>query len=195
MNHVSFDYKCQRKHGLPEDGQTEDIQLPDEHANQAADHCASHRTLAVQSPPQVHVASSHPQAYSSDDKHNMDPRIPDPKGERCTPHLEAYREHDDNRKRSSVQLPEYHDDRDSTIIHFGVIGTHEGKTFIPKRSVHRNALDDLAHPYDEDQDFYVLDVNLDGDQIDYLLHYSEIYNAGGEYTLFLPKIADCFAHP
>lgn len=76
-------------------------------------------------------------------------------------------------------MPEYRDDRDGAIIHFGVIGTREGKTLIPKRSVHRNALDDLAHPYDEEGDFYVLDVNLDGDQIDQLLHYSEIYNAGG----------------
>ncbi|GAB7328729.1 hypothetical protein MBLNU13_g00640t4 [Cladosporium sp. NU13] len=84
----------------------------------------------------------------------------------------------------SIQLPEYRDDRDSAIIHFGVIGTHEGKTLVPKRCVHRNALDDLAHPYEEDEDFYVLDVNLDGDQIDHLLHYSEIYNAGDQRSAY-----------
>lgn len=104
---------------------------------------------------------------------------------------EVHREQDGNGDLSSIQLPEYRDDRDNSIIHFGVIGTHEGKTIIPKRSVHRNALDDLAHPYVEDQDFYMLQVNLDGDQIDHLLQCSEIYDAGGEQTNFLLKTADC----
>jgi hypothetical protein len=99
---------------------------------------------------------------------------------RHVPRQGMHGEQDDNWRPSSIQLPEYRDDRDSSIIHFGAIGTHEGKTFIPKRSIHRNALDDLAHPYNEDQDFYVLSVNLDGDQIDQLLHANEIYNAGGE---------------
>ena len=110
---------------------------------------------------------------------------------RHVPRQGMHGEQDDNRRPSSIQLPKYHDDRDSSIIHFGTIGTHEGKTFIPKRTVHRNALDDLAHLYDEDQDFYVLDVNLDGDQIDHLLHCSETYYAEGEYTSFLQKTADC----
>jgi hypothetical protein len=42
----------------------------------------------------------------------------------------------------------------------------------------------------------MLDVNLDGDQIDHLLHSSEIYNAGGEHTDFLQKTAHCLLiHP
>lgn len=102
-----------------------------------------------------------------------------------------HREPDGNGKPLSIQLLEYRDDRDSAIIHFGTIGTHEGKTFIPKRSVHKNALDDLAHPYDENQDFYVLDVNLDGDQVDHLLQCSAIYDAGGERTDHQQKTADC----
>jgi hypothetical protein len=94
---------------------------------------------------------------------------------------ERHKEQNDKGRPSSAQLAEYRDDRNYAIIHFGAMGTHEGKTIIPKGSVHQSALDDLAHPYDEDQDFYVLDVNLDGDQIDRLLHYSRVYDAGGEF--------------
>jgi hypothetical protein len=195
INHSSSGYQCQRRPDLAEDGQTEDDQSINDHTNQAADHCASHRILAVQST-RGHVAKSQPQAYSNDDKHNEEAQIRDLKGERCAPRLNVHREQDGSGKPSSVQLPEFRDDRDNSIIHLGVIGTHEGKTLIPKRSVHRNALDDLAHPYDEEEEFYVLNVNLDGDQIDRLLHYSEIYTAGGEHTIFLPKIADCLLpHP
>lgn len=193
-NPTDYEYK-QRCH-LPEDGQTEDSQSPYGHASQVAYGCDSRRTLITQATPQVHVAASQPQAYSHDDKHNEEAQVRDLKGERCAPRLEMHREQDDNKDPSPVQLPEYHNDRNTAIIHFGVIGTHEGKTFVPKRSVHRNALKDLGHSYDEDQDFYVLNVNLDGDQVDQLLHYSEIYNAGGEYTVFLPKIAVCLlTHP
>jgi hypothetical protein len=194
MDH-SPEHKCKRGCKLAADGQTEENRSANDHAIRALYRCDNHETTTQSTPP-VHVAASQPQAYSSDDKPTVDARVRDLGGERCTPHLEVHREQDGNGKLSSIQLPKYRDDRDSTIIHFGVIGTHEGKTFIPKRSVHRNALDDLAYPYDEDQDFYVLDVNLDGDQIDQLLHYSEIYNAGGGCTIFLPKIADCLlTHP
>lgn len=181
---------------LAEDRQTEDGQSINDHANQAADCSDSRRTLVTKATPQVLVAASQPQAYSSNDKHNEEAQVRVLKGMRYAPCLDMHREQDDDKDPSPVRLPKYRDDRDSTIIHFGVIGTHEGKTLIPKCAVHRNALDDLAYSYDEDQDFYALDVNLDGDQIDQLLHYSEIYNAGGEYTMYLPKIADCLlTHP
>ena len=196
MNRSSCDYKCQRRCDFAEDEQPKDNQSTQDHANQAAYCSDSRRILVTQSTPQFHIAPSQRQAYSVDDIHSIDGRVPDLKGEQCATRPEMHGKRDDNGRPSSIQMPEYRDDRDGAIIHFGVIGTHEGKTVIPKRSVHRNALDDLAHPYDEEGDFYVLDVNLDGDQIDHLLHYSEIYNAAGVYTNFLPKIADCLlSHP
>jgi hypothetical protein len=184
MDHPWDYYERKRRCELAKDGQTIDNQWTNEHANQASYLCDNHRTLASQTHSQIHVAASQPQVDSSDDRHNMDARGGDLQNGQRTPLME-HRELDDNGKPSSIQLPKYRDDRDASIIHFGVVGTHEGKTFIPKLSVHRNALDDLAHPHNEDQDFYVLGVNLDGDQIDRLLHYSEIYNARGEHTNFL----------
>ena len=150
-------------------------------ANRAAHRCHNRKTSTTPSTSQRHVATSQPQTHSTDDTHNPDTRVHDLRSERYTPLSQDYREQDDHKTPSPTQLLKYVDDRDSTIIHFGVIGTHEGKTLIPKNLVHRNALDDLAHPYDEDGDVYVLDVNLDGDQIDCLLQYSEIYDAGGEF--------------
>ena len=185
------DYKSKRRCDLAAEGQRGDNQSTNDHANKAPYHRANRSTLLTHSTSQSHIATPQPQAYSSDDKHDADARAHDLGGERCAPHLKANRQPDNNRRFSSIQLSEYRDDRDSSIIHFGVTGTHEGKTLIPKSSVHRNALDDLAHPYVEDQDFYMLEVNLDGDQIDHLLQCSEIYDAGGECTILCkrPQIA------
>ena len=196
MDNPSPSDKCQRRRELAEDEQAEYERLISDHGNQAACRADSPRTQKTQATSQDHVAASQPQAYSNDATHDKEALVRDLRGERRATHLETHREQGVNTDPSRVPVPEYRDDRDGTIIHFGVIGTHEGKTVIPKRSVHRNALDDLAHSYDEEGDLYVLDVNLDGDQIDHLLHYSEVYNAGGVYTNFLPKIADCLLpHP
>lgn len=184
-------YECKRRCNLAEDEQLKNNRSTNDHADQPPYLCDNGKTLASQSSSQAQVATSLAQVFASDDKNNIDSRVRDLESERHAPRQEMHRGQGDNQRPSSIQLPEYCDIRDNSIIHVGVIGTHEGKTFIPKRSVHRNALDDLAHPYDEDQDFYVLDVNLDGDQIDHLLHCSEIYYAEGEYTSFLQKTADC----
>lgn len=83
---------------------------------------------------------------------------------------------------SSVVRPgEYRDDRNSEIIHSGIIGTVKGRTGFPKRTMHKNALDYLTYPYDEDEGFFMLHVNLGGDQIDELIHDSEVYQARGGY--------------
>ena len=37
---------------------------------------------------------------------------------------------------------------------------------MPKRLVHRDALHDLAYPYDEEEDFFMLRIALEKDQID-----------------------------
>lgn len=178
-------YECKRRCNLAEDEQIKNNRSTNDHADQPPYLCDNGKTLASQSSSQAQVATSLAQAFASDDKNNIDSRVRDLESERHAPRQEMHGGQDDNRRPSSIQLPEYRDDRDRSIIHFGVIGTQEGKTFIPKRSVHRNALDDLAYPYDENRDYFMLDVNLDGDQIDHLLHCSEIYDAGGEYTNLL----------
>ena len=61
----------------------------------------------------------------------------------------------------------------------------KGKTRMPKRLVHRDALHDLAYPYDEEEDFFLLRIALDKDQIDEVIKISEMYKAGGK--LHQPK--------
>lgn len=55
----------------------------------------------------------------------------------------------------------------------------KGKTRMPKRLVHRDALHDLAYPYDEEEDFFLLRIALEKDQIDEVIKISEMYKAGG----------------
>lgn len=57
----------------------------------------------------------------------------------------------------------------------------KGKTRMPKRLVHRDAIHDLAYPYDEEEDFFVLRIALEKDQIDEVIKISEMYKAGGKY--------------
>jgi hypothetical protein len=45
--------------------------------------------------------------------------------------------------------------------------------------VHRDALHDLAYQYDEEEDFFVLRIALEKDQIDEVIKISEMYTAGG----------------
>ena len=49
---------------------------------------------------------------------------------------------------------------------------------MPKRLVHRDALHDLAYPYDEEEDFFMLRIALEKDQIDEVIKISEMYKAG-----------------
>lgn len=65
----------------------------------------------------------------------------------------------------------------------------KGKTRMPKRLVHRDALHDLAYPYDDEEDFFLLRIALEKDQIDEVIKISEMYKAGGQcnlssYTIF-----------
>lgn len=59
----------------------------------------------------------------------------------------------------------------------------KGKTRMPKRLVHRDALHDLAYPYDEEDDFFLLRIALEKDQIDEVIKISEMYKAGGQYII------------
>ena len=54
---------------------------------------------------------------------------------------------------------------------------------MPKRLVHRDALHDLAYPYDEEEDFFMLRIALEKDQIDEVIKISEMYKAGGQYIV------------
>ncbi|KAK6437071.1 hypothetical protein LTR95_006737 [Oleoguttula sp. CCFEE 5521] len=60
----------------------------------------------------------------------------------------------------------------------------KGKTRMPKRLVHRDALHDLAYPYDEEEDFYVLRIALEKEQIDEVIKISEMYKAGDKKTVY-----------
>ena len=55
----------------------------------------------------------------------------------------------------------------------------KGKTRMPKRLVRREAIQDLAYPYDEEEDFYVLRIALEKDQIDEVIKISEMYKEKG----------------
>jgi hypothetical protein len=171
------EYKCNQRNDPAEHGHTNDIQATEDHTVRTTELDDDYKT-AVTSSTLQNTVPKHQQKSCPDNQRDTGNENLALESERRAFRPE-HRERDDNGGITPIQLPEYRDDRDSAIIHFGVIGTHEGKTFIPKRSVHRNALDDLAHPYGEDQDFFVLDVNLDGDQIDDLLNQSKICDARG----------------
>lgn len=55
----------------------------------------------------------------------------------------------------------------------------KGKTRMPKRLVRREAIQDLGYPYDEEEDFFILRIALEKDQIDEVIKISEQYKEGG----------------
>jgi hypothetical protein len=55
----------------------------------------------------------------------------------------------------------------------------KGKTRMPKRLVRREAVMDLGYPFDEEENFYVLRIALEKEQIDEVIKISESYNTGG----------------
>lgn len=59
-------------------------------------------------------------------------------------------------------------------------GFKKGKTRMPKRLVRSEAIQDLGYPYDEEENFYVLRIALEKDQIDEVIKISEQYKEGGE---------------
>ncbi|KAI7160256.1 hypothetical protein KC349_g3640 [Hortaea werneckii] len=60
----------------------------------------------------------------------------------------------------------------------------KGKTRMPKRLVMREAIQDLGYPYDEEEDFYVLRIALEKEQIDEVIKISEQYKAGGTKKVY-----------
>ncbi|KAM0718680.1 hypothetical protein Q7P37_005751 [Cladosporium fusiforme] len=73
----------------------------------------------------------------------------------------------------------------------------KGKTRMPKRLVHRDALHDLAYPYDEEEDFFLLRIALEKDQIDEVIKISEMYKAGDKKTVYKyeEKVSEAPAPP
>jgi len=67
----------------------------------------------------------------------------------------------------------------------------KGKTRMPKRLVHRDAIHDLAYPYDEEEDFFVLRIALEKEQIDEVIKISEMYKAGGRHARLHRKRHTC----
>nr|POF00885.1 hypothetical protein CFP56_20833 [Quercus suber] len=57
----------------------------------------------------------------------------------------------------------------------------KGKTRMPKRLVRREAIMDLGYPFDEEQDFYILRIALEKEQIDEVIKISETYKNGGRW--------------
>ncbi|KAK6397046.1 hypothetical protein LTR65_007545 [Meristemomyces frigidus] len=60
----------------------------------------------------------------------------------------------------------------------------KGKTRMPKRLVRREAIMDLGYPFDEEEDFYVLRIALEKDQIDEVIKISEQYKEGGTKKVY-----------
>lgn len=60
-------------------------------------------------------------------------------------------------------------------------GFKKGKTRMPKRMVFREAIMDLGHPFVEEDDFFVLQVALEKDQIDEVIKVSEMYKTQGAW--------------
>lgn len=65
----------------------------------------------------------------------------------------------------------------------------KGKTRMPKRLVKREAVMDLGYPFDEEEDFFVLRMALEKEQIDEVIRISETYKDGGESTIWHPNHA------
>lgn len=57
----------------------------------------------------------------------------------------------------------------------------KGKTRMPKRLVRREAVMDLGYPFDEEEDFFVLRIALEKEQIDEVIKISEQYKDGGKF--------------
>jgi chlorite dismutase len=57
----------------------------------------------------------------------------------------------------------------------------KGKTRMPKRLVRREAIMDLGYPFEEEDDFFVLTIALEKEQIDEVIQISEQYKDGGRY--------------
>lgn len=57
----------------------------------------------------------------------------------------------------------------------------KGKTRMPKRLVRREAIMDLGYPFDEEEDFFVLRIALEKEQIDEVMRISETYKNGGKF--------------
>lgn len=186
MVHASED-ECNKRNGPTEHEHSNDIQATANYAVRAPELDHNCHVAVTSSTVQNTVPKHQQQACSNNHRESNSENLALERERRAF--RPEHRERDNKRGSPSVRLPEYRDDRDSAIIHSGVVGTHEGKTFIPKRSVHRNALDDLAHPYGEDQDYFVLDLNLNGDQIDDLISNSKIYDARGGYLEY--SAAEC----
>jgi hypothetical protein len=63
----------------------------------------------------------------------------------------------------------------------------KGKTRMPKRLVRREAIMDLGYPFDEEEDFFVLRIALEKEQIDEVIKISESYKSGGVYRISDPS--------
>ncbi|WPG99387.1 Hypothetical protein R9X50_00220100 [Acrodontium crateriforme] len=67
-------------------------------------------------------------------------------------------------------------------IHESIVDTvkkfKKGKTRMPKRLVRREAIMDLGYPFDEEEDFFVLRIALEKEQIDEVIKISESYRDG-----------------
>ena len=57
----------------------------------------------------------------------------------------------------------------------------KGKTRMPKRLVRKEAIMDLGYPFDEEEDFFVLRIALEKEQIDEVIKISETYREGGKF--------------
>ncbi|KAK4628773.1 hypothetical protein CLAFUW4_08061 [Fulvia fulva] len=60
----------------------------------------------------------------------------------------------------------------------------KGKTRMPKRLVRREAIMDLGYPFDEEDDFFVLRIALEKEQIDEVIHISETYKDGEKKKVY-----------
>lgn len=56
---------------------------------------------------------------------------------------------------------------------------HKGKTRMPKRLVHADALRDCAYPYEEEERFFIILIALSKEQIDEVLKISHMYRTQG----------------
>jgi chlorite dismutase len=66
----------------------------------------------------------------------------------------------------------------------------KGKTRMPKRLVRQEAIMDLGYPFDEEDDFYVLRIALEKEQIDEVIKISETYKDGGTFTPMFDSVDD-----
>jgi hypothetical protein len=64
----------------------------------------------------------------------------------------------------------------------------KGKTRMPKRLVRREAIMDLGYPFDEEEDFFVLRIALEKDQIDEVIKVSDTYKESSMSPFPRPKI-------